>query len=624
MVTAAMARRAGARGLDRVRDLGREAAAAAERTPLEVSLGVALWMGYATALETQSFDPFIQLLVTVALALPLVYGLSVLGAAGRIEAWHRWLSSGVVVLASAAYGFLVFSPHLASEGWRFALLLGAASAANLSVPLAARPHDMARRAWVHRYATRLATRIGGVGLYAGVLYGGLAGALAAISGLFSVQIHEHVYGHLAGLLFLMLPPWAVAAGLPQLLARPQAPGELTLAVLRRLGLFLLAPLIGVYVGIVYAYLLRVMVTGEVPRNLVSPVVLGAGALILLVLLVLEPMREGGNARGMARFLGILPPLLLPLAALALWAVLIRVGQHGWTEFRYVRVMAVAGLGAFAAYGAWRLARRAPPPLSVLPPILAVTLLLMAVGPWSAPAVAHRDQSARLASVLAQASATRAVESPAALSAASYFQAIDLVRYLGSHFGWDRIARYTPSGAVPPDGQRSPELLAAALGIRVAPAAGEALEVVARLAPEAAIPGIMGGTAHGLAPGAPGRWSGGLAVSTDSAAARLDIEVEGDTPFRVDLAPLLSDLHGMALAEGRAEPRRPVRDGLAPNPAVALVLDSSRAVLPILDPAGFVRGQLLLRSVRFTTGPEGDSAGRRLLEWSGAIILAPAP
>jgi hypothetical protein len=616
MAVAATTQRGWGRGLELARRAGRQAAEAAERTPLEVLLGGILWVAFSLGLETSTLAAVQPLAATIALALPLVHAASILHSAGRLDVRLRWLASASAVGLAALYGYGVFVSEAAAEGWRLALLVAAAWATLLSVPLIAWPDRARRRARVHAFAARLAGRVAGVGLYAGLLYLGLAGALAAVAALFNVTLPEHAYGHLFAGVFLLLPPWAVAAGLPSLLGPPLPAGPGQVGVLRRVGSFLLVPLIAVYMAIVYAYMVRMAVTGEIPNNIVSPVVLGAGGLVLATLLVLEPLREREDAAGFTRLVGLLPPLLLPLAALALWAVLVRLGQYGWTEFRYVRLMAVAGLAAFAVAGTWQAVRRAPPPLPFLPPALALALLLMAVGPWSAPAVSYRDQMGRLVALLEQAEGPRTADAPATLDAASFARAADLARYVGAHFGWERVAVLAPTGVIPPDVRWDQHGLAAALGLAAAPADGPR-EVEARLPDRAAVPGVMAGTLYGLdrstfpERGPPGSPRPATAAApawarTDTVAARVEVGFGQATPLTADLAPLLAALAARA-----------------PGPAQQ-TLDPDLAVVPLRDSQGVVRGQLLLSYVAF--GMSGAGEGREptltLRRWTGMAVLAP--
>lgn len=628
-----------------LRALPREAARAFARTPLEVLLGAAAWIGLSLAIENNAVDDaWPHLALTVAIALPLVYATSVLHATATISRAARWLAAAAIITAAALFGFLRFDPDLAAEGWRAALLVATGTLALLATPLLMRQQDPRRplaslaaypdrRARTHLHATRLVTRVILVGLYAAALFGGLAAALGATNGLFALELPGKVYGHLAALVFLLMVPWAVAAGLPDLVAPPGPWSAATLRALRRTGLFLLAPLITIYLLIVYAYTVRMLVTGEVPSNLVSPVVLGAGALTLVATILLEPLHVDDDATGLTRFLRLLPALLLPLTALALWAVLIRVGQHGWTEFRYLRVLALLLLGAFAAAGTGRLARAQRPPLTALPACAALVLLLAAIGPLAAPAVAYRSQQARLAALIPLPS-ERSAASPIAIPAETLADATNRAAYLRDHFGWSALAPNLPSGATQPD-DRSSTALAATLGLTEMVDDALPRVITAALPADAGIPGVEGGTLYLVAyqrfneqrattPSTP------HALDPATAPLRTELDASGTTiTIHPATGPALTadlgQIAGRLIDQTGNETGNPVHDYDAKTRgtrvtarSVETTLPATTATIPLHDPAGHPRGQLLLRNLTIRAAGESTT----IEGWGGAILLYP--
>src|SRR5512140_1792545 len=211
------------------RATAREAAAAFARTPLEVLLGAAAAIGFSIAVQWESEEDWPHLLVAVAIALPLTYAASALHARGVLGNVARWATSALAVAGGALYGFLLFDTHLEAEAWRAFLLVMGAFAALLCVPLLR--HGDARRE-SHAFTARFAARAAIVWAYAGALWLGLALALAAINGLFELHLSSKAWLHLVAALFILLPPWAVAAGLPALVAPPEPWRESELRILR--------------------------------------------------------------------------------------------------------------------------------------------------------------------------------------------------------------------------------------------------------------------------------------------------------------------------------------------------------------------------------------------------------
>src|SRR6185369_1108971 len=157
------------------------------------------------------------------------------------------------LLACAYAGWVINFDHEA-EGWRALVLLAGMVAAVAAVPAFARNADpnLAFR----RINGRILLRAIGVGLYASALFAGLALALGAVDKLFELHLHGEIYGHVFGWLMVGLVPWVVVGGLPDYVAPLGKQSEVA-RVVYRLALFLIPPLLALYVAILYAYGIRI-------------------------------------------------------------------------------------------------------------------------------------------------------------------------------------------------------------------------------------------------------------------------------------------------------------------------------------------------------------------------------
>ncbi len=629
------------------RILLREAATAFERTPLEVLLGACAAVGFSLAMERDKLEPFARSLAAVGIALPLTYAASVLRERGLVPAWLRWGISAAAVAAGAVWGFLLLDPARVADVWRCWLLCGASVAALLCVPLLDRDGGD-RRERTHRFVARLAARAAVVVAYAGALWIGLSLALAAVNGLFELHMDGKAYGHLASALFILMPPWAVAAGLPALVAPIEPWREPQLRLFRRIGALLLAPLLLVYLAIVYAYTVRVLATGEVPKNLVSPVVIGAGLLIVATTIALEPTHDDEGAAGLAWLLRMAAPLLLPLVLFAIWAVSTRVDQYGWTEFRYLRLLALALLAAYGAAALYRLLRRRRPPLTAVPAVAAITLLLAAIGPWSAPAVARHSQTGALRQLLAATGRTGAGGAPSAVEPAVFRGITDKAAYLRGHFGWTAVREVVPWIGAQPAERGGPPFYATRIGIVERMAAGMTRVVNARLPVGRGIPGVERGTLFpfesGPAPaprplqsGRPAGTAGAaakapqpgqLVVRIDSASGRLLVAVPAGDTLVADVTSLVQALiersssrTGTLIYEGR--PRGNREEQAASGRSFDLELDPGEVVQPLRHADGRPAGQLVLLRLQVESAPAAARPGAAAAPGSGPPAL-PAP
>jgi hypothetical protein len=434
-----------------------DARAALTWAPVEVALGwlVAFSASWAIAVQDAGvLETWTRLGVAVAIALPIVFAASILRAAASIRPATRWAITGGALLVGAVYGGLVFRPVI-SEAWRSWLLLGASIALFTLTPLlqrgpappAAGPPWNAlaaerERFWIffQRVALRAIT-VYGMAILVAI---GVSAAVASVDTLFDLSAtDEETYLHIFAWIVIGIGTWAMAGGAPDLAAEVRLDRELALTRARRVGLYLLLPLLLVYTAILYAYMVRIAFLAELPENLVSPLVLVAGALWLAGAIALEPFHWLADGPVAARIIRFFPWLAVPLVALGIWALGIRVEQYGWTEFRYVRMAALAGLLALAVSGIARRLRGRPPILKEIPITVAALMLFAATGPWGAPATSLRSQTGRMADLAAAAEAEAAASGLAARTGRASEEEIEageVVRYLRDHFGMEAAER----------------------------------------------------------------------------------------------------------------------------------------------------------------------------------------
>lgn len=430
-----------------------DARAALRWAPVEVVLGWILALSASWAIAAGRaivFETWTRLGISVAIAIPIVFGASILHAAGAIRGGTRWAVTAAALAVGGIYGSLAFEA-VTAEAWRSWLLIGASVTVLTWTPLLlpSTAGSASERPWtaVSAERARLWIFFQRVALRALTVYGmafllaiGLSLAIASVDTLFDLSAtDEETYLHVFAWVVLGIGTWAMAGGAPELAAPAHVDREQALTRARRVGLYLLLPLLLVYTAILYAYAVRIAFLPEVPSNLVSPLVLAAGAMWLAGAIALEPYHWVEDPPIAARVIRFYPWLVVPLVALGVWALWIRVGQYGWTEFRYVRLAALAGLAALAAMGVARRYRDRPPILREIPITVALLLLLAGTGPWGAPAMALRSQSERftmLADALPETPDAR-FRSPGGATAQEV-EIGSVARYLRDHFGHDAL------------------------------------------------------------------------------------------------------------------------------------------------------------------------------------------
>lgn len=190
---------------------------------------------------------------------------------------------------------------------------------------------------------------------------------------------------------------------------------------RRLATTIGAPFVSVMLAILVVYEAVVLVRGELPRNMLSPLIMAAGFVGFLSTLIISSVL--GEAPGAAlspaephpwarrrsiRLARAFPLVLIVLLPMAGWALWLRVEQYGVTPFRAVRAMGLLCLAVLSLAGAARWLRGRAPLGWEVPGAILVFALAAAFGPTSAVHLSIASQSKLIDRWLDEAGAGRTV------------------------------------------------------------------------------------------------------------------------------------------------------------------------------------------------------------------------
>jgi hypothetical protein len=227
-------------------------------------------------------------------------------------------------------------------------------------------------------------------LYAVVLFAGLAIALVAIDGLFSVKISWRTYMRLFAIVTAGFTTIFFLAGIPtdfeELDKEESYPKGLKIFTQ-----YVLIPLMTIYLLILLVYEAKIIINWELPKGLVSTLILGYAVFGILSLLLIHPIKEKEGNGWMKLFSRFFYIMMIPLVVLLLMAVGKRVGNYGITESRYILVILAAWLSLITIY--FLFSKRQS--IKVIPVSLCVLALLATYGPQSAFSVSKFSQISRL-------------------------------------------------------------------------------------------------------------------------------------------------------------------------------------------------------------------------------------
>lgn len=230
-----------------------------------------------------------------------------------------------------------------------------------------------------------------VAILASVIFGGgLSAALASINYLFGVDLPGEMYGYVWAFSCLIFGPIYALSWVPERFhfTREDCNDPPGLAFLLN---WVLAPLVLLYLLILYAYLVKIMVTLEIPRGQLSYMIAGFGGVGVVTYLLGWPLKDEGGA--LLRFaLRIFFPALMAPVAMQFYAIGERIGTYGITEQRAMIVICALWFAVIALAFTFRNAS-----LRVIPASLAALMVLGLV----AVNVSGHDQRARLDDLVAK-------------------------------------------------------------------------------------------------------------------------------------------------------------------------------------------------------------------------------
>lgn len=362
---------------------------AARRFPLV--LASALLAATAAALlvgARESDSALSRLLMAGALGIPLLLALAL--TAERCPRPRGLLLQALGAAALVAYGLTLPARTEGAPLIRFLLFEIAAHLAVLSLPFLRLPGENAFWQFGRALFLRL---IAGL-IFSAVLMLGLSVALLALDKLFGVPVAGEVYPRLFVLIIFIFNTWYFLVGVPRAPASLEALDDYP-PVLRIFAQYILAPLVGIYLALLTAYLVKVLLTTQWPSGWIGWLVSSVGAAGLASLALLQPLALAGKQRWVSVYARVYFILLLPAVAMLLLSAGKRVGQYGLTEPRYFLVVLGLWLGVTALFGALgRLRSLRPLPLS-----LGLIALAVSAGPWGAFTLSRTSQLGRLEDLL---------------------------------------------------------------------------------------------------------------------------------------------------------------------------------------------------------------------------------
>lgn len=224
------------------------------------------------------------------------------------------------------------------------------------------------------------------GIYSAVLFLGLAAAIGSMNFLFNFKFEWDTFAiiwvWIAGIFQTVFFLSGVPANLSSLEEDRTYPGGLKIFTQ-----FVLIPLATVYAFILLTYEAKILIEWELPKGLVSNLILGYAVFGILSLLLIYPVRNQDENKWLKTFSRSFYYVLIPLILLLVWAVLARVLDYGITEERYFLIILAVWLAFINAYFLLSKSQN----IMVIPFSLCLVTVFSVYGPQGAFSTSRRSQ-----------------------------------------------------------------------------------------------------------------------------------------------------------------------------------------------------------------------------------------
>ena len=357
------------------------------RFPLEIGFALLGTVAATVLIEISELkvaaENFCLRLIMVAnLGLVLSLSLSLFFESNVFSFPKKMLLRVLIILLAIALFYLIDPLKRETDVFRFILL---ALAFHLSVSFASyfgKGHINAF--WQFNRIIFLRFLIGGI--YSAALFLGLAAAIGSMNFLFNFKFQWDTFAILwvwiAGIFQTVFFLSGIPVNLNELEEDKTYP-----AGLKIFTQFVLIPLATVYAIILLAYEAKILIEWELPKGLVSNLILGYAVFGILSLLLIYPVRDQDENKWLKTFSRSFYYVLIPLILLLVWAVLARVIDYGITEERYFLIILAAWLSFICVYFLISKGQN----IMIIPVSLCLVTALSVYGPQGAFSTSRRSQ-----------------------------------------------------------------------------------------------------------------------------------------------------------------------------------------------------------------------------------------
>lgn len=340
-----------------------------------------------------NFFPYLNLMLSAAIAIPLFFCIEVFIEKFNYSNTKRLLFNGVgLALLIVLYFTLPNSEQTFNTSVPYIRYAIYNIAIHLLVSFA--PFIMSKEIngfW--QYNKLLFIRLLTSLLYAGFLYVGIALALVSLNLLFEVKIHDKLYFDIYIFIVGFFNTWFFVAGMPKNFDELDKVNTYPKG-LKIFTQYILLPLLGLYLIILYSYGVKIISLWDWPKGVVSYLIACVAVLGIFNFLLMHPYaKQDGNSwiKWTSRAYYF---ILIPLVIMLFIAISMRLNDYGITINRYIIYFLGIWLSIVCLYFVIGKTN-----IKFVPVSLFTVIVLMSFGPWSMFNVSEKSQTNRLKHLL---------------------------------------------------------------------------------------------------------------------------------------------------------------------------------------------------------------------------------
>lgn len=264
-------------------------------------------------------------------------------------------------------------------------------------------------------------------VYTIVVYAGICGALLACEELFALEVNGKVYGTIFFWCNIFFQSCIFLAGFTNK-ENLYAEQILYPNPLKIFAQYILLPIAALYLGILYAYEIKILVAFTLPKGWVSTLVLAYAVLGLFCFLLLHPIKDNDENKWVKSTLKYFYWSIIPLLVLLFVSVFVRINQYGITTERYYILGLSLWLAGITFYGV--ISKNLN--IKLIPISLAIVHLFMVIGPVNGFMMSRNSQQNRLEMLMVKNNlfdGTKITANPKSIEETDAAQIRSIVSYL---------------------------------------------------------------------------------------------------------------------------------------------------------------------------------------------------